>query len=115
MQSNSCQQGYYFGNKEDELSPFLHLVSHHNAAIRCQAVVNGSGSLCTRPGWAVLCEYQNNVPNTDEEAPDFQLGVKCSAFPILRSLGCRKYPSVSGLKGLPEELRYETEAGLGRV
>lgn len=62
MQSNICQQGYYFGNKEDGLPPFLHLVSHHNAAIHCQTVVNGSGSLCSRPCWAACMNTRTVFP-----------------------------------------------------
>jgi hypothetical protein len=81
MQSNSCQQGYYFGNKEDGLPPFLHLVSYHNTAIRCQAVVNGSGSLCSRPGWAACMNTRTEFP---ECAGRLQI-------PIRSQLWCSSY------------------------
>lgn len=55
---------------------------------------------CAQAGLGCLCEYRNNIPHTNDEAPDFQLEVKCGAFPILRSLGYGKYPPASGSEGL---------------
>lgn len=78
------------------LSPFLSLVSHHNAAVRCQAAVNGAGPCA--PGRA--CEYQS-PPREAEAVPDLQLEVKRGASPILRSLGDTRYPRLSGSEGLP--------------
>lgn len=87
MQSNTCQQGYYFGNKEDELSPFLRSVSHHNAAIRCQAGVNGSWSLCRRPGCAVSECRSSSRLQLDSGSGAFRPHVTCRRYQAGRRAG----------------------------
>lgn len=54
---------------------------------------------CAQAGLGCLCEYQNNIPRTNEEAPDFQLEVKCGTFPILEVLVTESTLWLAGWRG----------------
>lgn len=72
---------------------------------------------CAQAGLGCVCEYQNNIPHTNGEAPDFQLEVKRGIFPILGSLAFGKYPSAGGSEGLPWRRPHvdQRRAGVGLI